>query len=121
MLLMIAYSEFKFYILKYLIYAKENYPSIYKDIIKNKNFMTAFNKIDKKYLRLNETFDKNLIDIANLFSVNGYKAQYNGKDFEVYESNDSGGYSITNYHLQKGMYDKLMQEMEKSEYQNIIK
>ncbi|MDK2821461.1 MAG: hypothetical protein PWP31_1426, partial [Clostridia bacterium] len=55
----ISYAEFKFYILKYLIYAKEKHPDIYDEIIKNKEFKIAFNTIDQKFYNLiNNYFNK---------------------------------------------------------------
>jgi len=44
-----AYAEFRFYILKYLMYAKQNYPDIYKNIMANKEFKQVFNTIDLNY------------------------------------------------------------------------
>jgi len=37
-----AYSEFKYYILSYLIYAKENYPEIYAETMDNQALRDAF-------------------------------------------------------------------------------
>ncbi len=47
-----AYMEFKYYILKYLQYAKINYPAVYKGIIENREFSSAFIATDEKHAEL---------------------------------------------------------------------
>lgn len=41
-------SFMEYYVLKYIEYAKINYPTLYQDYIKNKNFTTMFNLIHKE-------------------------------------------------------------------------
>lgn len=43
-----AYSEFKYYILSYLIYAKENYPSIYEQTLNNEALRDAFRIVEAR-------------------------------------------------------------------------
>lgn len=42
----LAYAEFRFYTLRYMMYAKENYPDIYQGILENDNYRLAFSTID---------------------------------------------------------------------------
>jgi hypothetical protein len=51
-----AYYEFKYFIYTYLLYAKEKHPAIFKKITANNNFITAFNKINERYLKLAEKY-----------------------------------------------------------------
>ena len=41
-----SYAEFRYYILSYLLYAKEHYPEIYEEIMDNEAFCRAFTTID---------------------------------------------------------------------------
>ena len=45
----IPYYEFKYWILTYLIYAKENHPAIYTEILSNENFKDSFITIDQAF------------------------------------------------------------------------
>ncbi len=59
----VAYSEFNFYILKYLEYANVNHPDIYEDIVTNKSFAEAYTTIENKYRSLTETADQYIEEI----------------------------------------------------------
>ena len=48
---MLAQSEFDFWILRYLIYAKENESSVYKATLKNKEFIRAYLTVRERYQR----------------------------------------------------------------------
>ena len=62
-----AYAEFKYFILKYLLYAKEKHPDMYQKILENKDFKDAFLKTDKSFIALINDFNKNKTAIlANL-------------------------------------------------------
>lgn len=93
----LAYAEFKFYILKYLLYAKQNHPDIYQSIINNTNFKTAFNSLDNNFYNLSQNCierDKDIIKSKNFNSVY--------LDFYKHD------------------YDLLMNEMNKNEYQQML-
>lgn len=45
----IPYYEFKYWILTYLIYAQENHPNTYNEILANINFKTSFLEIDSAF------------------------------------------------------------------------
>ncbi|MBR0153431.1 MAG: N-acetylmuramoyl-L-alanine amidase family protein, partial [Lachnospiraceae bacterium] len=55
----LSYAEFRFYILKYPLYARENYPEIYKGILENDNFRRAFTTVDTKFASVVATYFKN--------------------------------------------------------------
>lgn len=48
----LPYAEFRFYILRYMLYAKEHYPDIYQGILENSEFRSAFSTIDSLYSNL---------------------------------------------------------------------
>lgn len=117
-----AYGEFRFYILKYLMYAKKNYPAVYEAIMENKEFKQVFSTIDKEYARvINDFFDKKK-KIASHLEGLGYEAYERNGRFEIIERD---GNSILTRSLNTGssdeQYYKLMNEMKKAEYQALIK
>ena len=44
-----SFAEFRYYMLKYLLYAQENYPEVYIEVIENDSFREAFTKVDTKF------------------------------------------------------------------------
>ena len=52
----LAYLEFKYFILKYLLYAREHKPSVYREIIGNSGFRRAFTAIDTIYYETTNRF-----------------------------------------------------------------
>lgn len=53
-----AYPEFKYFILKYLQYAKYKHPKIYEQIILNPAIKTIYTEIDKRYTQTIKDFEK---------------------------------------------------------------
>lgn len=100
-----AYSEFNFYILKYLEYAKVNHPDIYEDIVTNKSFAESYTTIENKYRSLTETSDQYIEEIIR--ENNGKKE--NGSIFI-----GSSGISFDDED-----YIKLINETSNPEYQEI--
>lgn len=100
-----AYSEFNFYILKYLEYAKVNHPDIYEDIVTSKSFAEAYTTIENKYRSLTETADQYIEEIIR--ENNGKKE--NGSIFI-----GSSGISFDDED-----YIKLINETSNPEYQEI--
>ena len=47
-----AYPEFKSYIFVYMIYAKDNHRDVYDGILQNKDFLSAFKKVDENWTNL---------------------------------------------------------------------
>ena len=43
------YMEFRYYILSYLLYAREHYPELYEEITDNEAFCRAFTAIDERF------------------------------------------------------------------------
>ena len=54
----LAYAEFRYYSLQYILYAKTNYPEVYNDIIQNESYRTAFTIIDNKFKSVVEAWSK---------------------------------------------------------------
>ena len=52
----LAYAEFRFYILRYMLYAKDNYPDVYAGILANDSFRSAFTSIETQFGALVATY-----------------------------------------------------------------
>lgn len=100
-----AYSEFNYYILNYLVYAQENHPDVYVGIVSNKSFTEAYLTIENKYRSLIKTADQYIDEIVK---------EYNGKKDEnaIY-------LGTTGTVLSEEDYTKLINETGKTEYQKI--
>lgn len=51
-----AHKEFKLYIMQYLMYAEQYQPDMYREIIENEPFVTAFLIVDEKFSNLIQRF-----------------------------------------------------------------
>lgn len=106
-----AYAEFRFFILHYLLYARDNHPEVYQDILSNDNFRLAFTTIDKKFEKLVEQMFSGIEEIKEIVSRSGVS---------VKESNDTLWFGNSGYGIFTEDYHLLMSEMEKSEYQEML-
>jgi hypothetical protein len=61
----IAYYEFHFFIAKYLMYAKEKEPEVYKGIMNNKAFRVVFTLIENRFINLILDYNDKLEDIPH--------------------------------------------------------
>lgn len=111
-----ASMEFEFYILKYLQYAKANYPKIYRDILRNKDFCAAFFAIKQNHAQLGKDYFQVKEEIFEMLRQKGYTVSEDerfcaiGKDHILVKTNNN----MESYFL-------LQREMEKEEYQVILK
>ena len=107
-----AYSEFKFFILSYLIYAKENYPEIYAETMDNQALRDAFRIVEACYRGVVEQYFANLDKTEEYLKANGLPAfQDNGY---FYISNGGSGYSLIDTFV--STYELLENAMQAPEY-----
>ena len=107
-----AYSEFKFFILSYLIYAKENYPEIYAETMDNQALRDAFRIVEARYRGVVEQYFANLDKTEEYLKANGLPAfQDNGY---FYISNGGSGYSLIDTFV--STYELLENAMQAPEY-----
>ncbi len=107
----VSYLEFKYYILKYLQFAKVVDEQVYLDIIHNENFKKVFNHIDVNFSKLiSDYFElkQNLLTTLNL------KMAKTTEDVNYTYIGSSG----ISHNL--GDYQLLSKELAKSEYLRII-
>ncbi|MES0492092.1 MAG: hypothetical protein ABUK01_19040 [Leptospirales bacterium] len=114
------FYEFKFFILKYLIYAQKKHPEIYKEIINNADFKKVFLNLHDKFESLvkphiakeRKKFLKALENEVS-YSIDGVK--YLPKDYAKAFEQGSGfkdSYTLKK-ELEKPVYQKLMQRLRK--------
>lgn len=113
---MIAQAEFDFWILRYLIYAKENEPSVYKATLKNKDFIRAYLISRERYQRQVLEYRQSLPDVADLLVDKGYDVAINGNYFYI-RSDDGLKYAPKLVDEQQEM---LEEEIKKPEYQEML-
>lgn len=116
-----AYAEFKYYTLHYMQYAKQHKKGVYKKILKNKDYLKAFNTIEERYASLIAQFDEKLDELVDILQEEGHEVL-----FEESEDLANGGVS-TSFEIDNigtslfdGPYLKLVREMEKPRYQKIF-
>jgi hypothetical protein len=107
-----AYVEFKFYCLTYLLHAQKHRPEVYQGIIDNPEFVEVFRIVNLRYGNLvNEylTIKKNIL---KKLQNKGVKVS---EDEEWIFMNGEGTGNFVNE------YKVLSREMEKSQYQEMLK
>jgi hypothetical protein len=67
-----AFLEFKLYIAKYLVYAREKHPDVYEGIMNNDAFRKAFARIDKNWSDLIREYYAAKPKIAEKLRARGY-------------------------------------------------
>ena len=100
----LAYAEFKYYILNYMYYAKQHYPAIYRGIKNNRNFVNTYAYIEKKFAAQNKKF-------LNYINKLGWKISGDWCCDPV------SGYRLNIY---QGDYRRLVKEMSKKKYKNLL-
>lgn len=107
-----AYAEFNYYILHYLYYAKQHYPAVYKQIMKNTSFKKAYKFIEKKFRKNITAYEKDLKKLIKYMKASGHNAVINGGYFWCDHSGTG---------LFETDYKNLSKEIKKSKYQKIYK
>jgi hypothetical protein len=112
---MMAYFEFKFFILRYLIYAQENERETYNNIMNNISFL-------KTFLVVEQSFQKTVNDYISFYKKVFSEIQKKG--IPVSNEPNSEFVSINGYGtilLEKNKeYKKLTEELNKPEYEKMM-
>lgn len=112
----LAYAEFKYYILHYLSYAKKHYPKVYKGMVNNRQFCTAYRKIESGYAKLIRQYEKDLKNMQSLMAKKGYQIEI--ADDTVWIHYAGYGTGVSRYSAD---YQKLQAELSKGKYKAIHK
>ena len=92
----VAYNEFKFYILGYLAYAKEKHPDVYKVYMNNQSFIDAFC-----------TFETAFKKIVDLYPIAEEKGLLSGNDYNFYTKDIKDLQEETNKKKYQDVYNEL--------------
>jgi len=111
----LSYLEFKLYILKYLLYARNNYPVIYGQIVSNREFVDAFLKIDRKFSDLLQSYFAKQLDIHKMLRNRGFSVNEDDEYLWIVQGVTKTGQAN---HLRT--YKLLQEELSKSEYQDLM-
>ena len=68
----VAYAEFRYYILRYMLYAKENHPEVYRGILDNEAFRKAFSATEDRFAGLAADY----IKLRSHFAGSSYMQEY---------------------------------------------
>ena len=106
-----AYLEFKFYILKYMIWGQKKHPYIFQGIMANRNFRKAYNTIDMGFGALIDKYFKLKAQILEKLKKKGHKV----RQTERYTFIDNRGrgnflqpYNLLKSELSKPAYQQMM-------------
>jgi len=105
-----AYLEFKSYILVYMIHAKQNYPELYNNFMKNNDLLYSLRKTDEIWKKLINDFKVTRAKIITDLTSRGMDVEENGKFFYI---NGSGTGNFSE------IYNNFQEELKKSEYQRM--
>jgi hypothetical protein len=105
-----AYAEFKYWILRYMVYAKKNYPSVYKELLNNEAFCNAYTAIETQFAALIEENLEQLSELNDFLEPYGYTIIPDGY---VMFSSDGGNSSSGGG---GAAYELLMEELKKDTY-----
>ncbi|MCD7744305.1 MAG: hypothetical protein LUI13_03280 [Lachnospiraceae bacterium] len=113
---MLAYSEFKYFMLHYLYYAKKNYPTVYKGIVNNKQFCKAYKKLESSFKKQIKQYLKLLNTLPAYFAEKGYTLTIT--DESVMLSTGSSSIGLGRFYED---YLALQAELSKSRYTKLHK
>jgi hypothetical protein len=64
-----AYSEFRFYILSYMLYAEANEPEIYEGIMNNRAYLAALQAMDAHWVEWLNTYETQHQEKGSMLSM----------------------------------------------------
>ncbi|MBN1895215.1 hypothetical protein JW906_11995 [bacterium] len=106
-----ARTEFRLYILRYLLHARTKAPKTYRLIMENREFRTVFNTVDSLYGALIGDFSRMKEETLGALGRAGHRVEVDNR--YVFIGNEGRG------HFQD-IYRKLEREMEKPGYRRVL-
>ena len=107
----LAYAEFQYYILTYLLYAEANHPEIYEATIANAPLRQAFRELEEKFAANILRFEATLDEITRILGDAGISTKISG-DFFYIGSRGTGMFTES--------YQALMETIAQPEYQRML-
>ncbi|HPG39213.1 MAG TPA: hypothetical protein PLP19_03925 [bacterium] len=106
--------EFKLYFLKYLLFARQNQPDIYKGLMNNKNFLLAYVRIEQNVANFYATYTMKKQEIFSKLRGYGWKVEEKEDMLFI----DKGGSNV-GHGTFMDVYNLLNNEMKKPVYQTL--
>lgn len=97
-----AYSEFKYYILSYMLYAEAHYPQIYAQLMADQALLDLFRITEARYAGVVERYFENLDALEALCAKNGLSTRHEDGYFLI-NGNGYGTGEETYSQLEKAM------------------
>ncbi len=110
-----SYYDMKYYIYKYLLFAKDNYPDTYRAIKSNDNFIQTFKELDNKWLALMSEFTEVINETYGYLTSMGYKVIEGERITTIRKDGKSLG--LLNFNF---IVKKLKTELGKNIYQDLL-
>lgn len=107
--------EFRLYILKYLMFAKEHHPDIYRKILANRDLIHSFLAVDENVSDLMRSYFEKKPVLYERFKGYGWGVQEDENMLHIKKNGRNVGH--TNF---LGVYNLLNEEMKQPEYQNLV-
>lgn len=105
-----AYVEFKYFILHYLVYAQEHDPAVYRGIVGNTAFRTAYSAIDDRFATVVAAVQQRLDDVADHLRQEGRRVSMSD-DFFYVDGSGTGiflsEYVLLSTELAKPVYQQM--------------
>lgn len=114
-----AYSEFRYYMLHYMYYAKKHHPDVYRGILRNAKFLKIYKLIEAKFRAQIKKYEKELDRLKTLLKRKGYTLIYTQDSIFIYYG-DAWGYEFALGRFTDD-YNKLINVCKKSKYASIEK
>lgn len=105
-----AYTEFKYFILQYMLYAKENDPAVYNGIVNNAEFRAAYSAIDDRFAAEVDAVFLRLERLEKHLRSEGHTVSRRGGYFYI------DGYGAGTF---TDVYELFSAELEKPAYQEM--
>ena len=114
-----AYSEFRYYMLHYLYYAKKHHPDVYRGILRNTKFRKVYKLIEGKFTAQIRKYEKELERLKTVLKKKGYILIYTDENILIYDGNAS----LYEFGLGRftSDYNKLIKACAQSKYKTIEK
>lgn len=97
-----AYSEFKYFILSYMIYAQENHPEIYAELMADQALLDLFRITEARYAGVVQQYFDNLDALEALCAELGFSTRHQDSCFFI-NGNGYGTFEDTYFQLEKAM------------------
>ena len=100
----LAYMQFKYYILHYMLYARQHHPAVYRKLVANDALRKAYRLIDKR-------FGDEVAEYEKLLKQARTKTAKNGSTVYTYRLPLRKEYNVLKKELKKSQYVQLQRIM----------